>query len=53
MLLSQPAAAYDDDHDSVAKAAEVAQVRLANIMRDVELLVTDHSMPPRISSRYH
>ena len=43
VLLSQPAAAYENDQDSVARAVEVAQVRLANIMRDVELLVEDHS----------
>ena len=54
VLLSQPAAAYDDDNGSVAKAAEIAQVRLANIMRDVESLVTDHSkLPSQSFLGYH
>ena len=41
VLHSQPAAAYDNGEDMVAKMAPVANRRYAEIMRDVENLIKD------------
>lgn len=43
MLYSQPAAAYDNDKEKVAKMAPAAARRYAEIMLDVEGLIQDHS----------
>ena len=43
VLHSQPTAAYDGRDDLVAKMASTAHRRYAEIMRDVEELINDHS----------
>lgn len=46
VLLSQPTAVYDDGCD-VTQMSKDANDRYAEIMRDVEKLVQDHSKSPR------
>lgn len=45
VLYSQPTGVLGDDA-SVAKMAEEAHRRYAEIMRDVEMMIDDHSMFP-------
>jgi IMP and pyridine-specific 5'-nucleotidase len=44
VLHSQPSAAYNANKDKVDEMANVVRRRYAEIMRDVEGLVQDHSM---------
>ncbi len=43
MLNSQPTAVFEPDGESVDLQASVAQRRYAEIMRDVEEIINDHS----------
>ena len=43
VLHSQPTAAYDERENVVAKMAHTAHRRYAEILRDVEELINDHS----------
>ena len=44
VLHSQPTAAYDDSHQDVLQImADTAHRRYAEIFRDVEVLINDHS----------
>lgn len=50
VLYSQPTGVFGDD-TNVAKMAEEAHRRYAEIMRDVELMIDDHSRcnPPSVT----
>jgi IMP and pyridine-specific 5'-nucleotidase len=43
ILHSQPTAVFEPDGQSVEKQASVAQQRYAEIFRDVENIINDHS----------
>jgi IMP and pyridine-specific 5'-nucleotidase len=50
VLYSQPAGAFDTHGISIARMAEEAHRRYAEIMRDVELMIDDHSACPELPS---
>lgn len=47
VLHSQPTAAYDERGDLLTEMATTAHRRYAEIMRDLEGLINDHSEPCR------